>query len=382
MTSLTAIRAEKLFDGQVEQPLSAHTVVIEGAHINAVVTGDPALPADAAVLETPILAPGLLDLQVNGANDVLFNDAPTPETIATITAGGRMGGAAYSLPTFITAEDQAYLAAMKAVGAAIDRGAPGVLGVHLEGPFLSPKRPGIHDVSAIRPMMPDDLDRLTADHAGVQLITLAPEAQPPGTIARLADAGWAVFAGHSEASFDVMREAADEGLRGVTHLFNAMRQIGPREPGVVGSALDDERLFAGIIADGHHVHPANLRLAAACLGPERLCLVTDAMPTSGGHATSFTLGGKEIRLVDGRLTDADGTLAGAHLGMIDAVRNMMRLAGISLADALRMASTTPAKAIGLDRELGRIAPGFRAGFTLLDETLSVHGVVVDGRILE
>ena len=379
---LTAIRAAKLFDGAGDQPLSARTVVVEEGRVAAVVSGDPALPAEATVLETPILAPGFVDLQINGAADVLFNDAPTPEAVAAIAAGARKGGAAHVLPTFITAGGQAYLAAMDAVRTAIDRGVPGVLGVHLEGPFLSPRRPGIHEALAIRPIAPDDLERLTADRAGIGLLTLAPEEQPAGTIARLAAAGWTVFAGHSEATHEAMSLAAGEGLRGVTHLFNAMRQIAPREPGVAGSALDDERLFAGIIADGHHVHPANLRLAAACLGADRLCLVTDAMPTLGGAKTSFTLAGKQIRLHDGRLTDADGTLAGAHLSMIDAVRTMMHHADLSLADALRMASATPAKALGLDHELGRIAHGYRAGMTLLDDGLDVQGVVVDGRFVE
>ena len=228
----------------------------------------------------------------------------------------------------------------------------------------------------------DDLDALAAEDGGARLITLAPEEQPDGVIERLAEAGWTVFAGHSDATFDQIRRAADAGLEGVTHLFNAMSQITPREPGLPGAALDHRRLFAGIIADGLHVHPANLRLAADRLGAGRLCLVTDAMPTLAGARTSFTLAGKTIRLDDGRLIDADGTFAGAHLSMIEAVRNMMRLADVSLAHALRMASTAPAHALGLGDRLGRIAPGYRAGLTLLDATLGVQGVIVDGRHLD
>jgi N-acetylglucosamine-6-phosphate deacetylase len=377
---LTAIRAVRLFDGIANQPLGHRTVIITDGLIDAVVEGDPALPGDAVHIETPLAAPGFIDLQINGAGDRLFNDGPDVDTLAAIAAGARKGGAAYLLPTFITAEGDAYRQAIDAVQEARERSVPGLLGIHLEGPFLSPKRPGIHDAAAIRRIDAADLAHLRACQSGVRLITLAPEEQTPGVVAQLAEAGWIVFAGHSEAAFSDMSRAADEGLTGVTHLFNAMSQVTPREPGVVGSAFADQRLVAGIIADGHHVHPINLRLAASMLGPDRLCLVTDAMPTLGGVLKTFTLAGKKIGLRDGRLTDVDGTLAGAHLSMAEAVANMVRLAGVSLVDALRMASTTPAKALGLDSEFGRIAPGMRAGLTLLDDQLAPKAVVVDGQM--
>ncbi|MEM9627519.1 MAG: N-acetylglucosamine-6-phosphate deacetylase [Pseudomonadota bacterium] len=382
---LKAIRAEKLFDGLSDHPQLGRTVVIEDGLIVDVVADDPALPAESEQFDTPLLAPGFIDMQINGAMDVLFNDQPTVETISRIAQGARRGGCAYLLPTFITAGGQAYRQAMCAARDALDQGVPGVLGAHLEGPFLCKARPGIHDAAAIRMIEPADIDHLLDHRSGVRLITLAPEEQPPGTIQKLADAGWIVFAGHSDAGFDQMAFAMGEGLRGVTHVFNAMSQVTPREPGVVGSALADRGLFAGIIADGHHVHPANLRLAADRLGADRLCLVTDAMPTLFGTRTSFSLTGKDIHLSDGRLIEVDagenlvdGRLAGAHLSMIDAVRNMIRLTGVSTGEAIRMASATPAHALGLVGELGRIAPGYRAGLTLLDEGLGLLGVIVDG----
>jgi N-acetylglucosamine-6-phosphate deacetylase len=377
---LTAIRAERLFDGLVDQPLRQRTVIILDGSIDGVVEGDPALPSHAVLINTSLAAPGFIDMQINGAADRLFNDAPTTDTLAAIATGAQKGGAAYILPTFITAEGEAYRRAIDAADEARRRAVPGILGVHLEGPFLSPKRPGIHNSSAIRKIDDRDRDHLTSRKGGVRLITLAPEEQPSGVIANLVEAGWIVFAGHSEATASDMSRAADEGLRGVTHLFNAMRQITPREPGVVGSALADERLFAGIIADGHHVHPVNLRLAASALGPDRLCLVSDAMPTLGGALPGFSLADKQITLRDGRLTDADGTLAGAHLSMADAVANMVGIAGVSLAEALRQASTTPARALGLESELGQITPGMRAGLTLLDDQLHPRAVVVDGEV--
>ncbi|MEM7045764.1 MAG: N-acetylglucosamine-6-phosphate deacetylase, partial [Pseudomonadota bacterium] len=241
---LTEIRAEKLFDGLADRPLPHRTVVIEDERIEAVVSDDPALPEGSARLETPVLAPGLIDMQINGAGDRLFNDAPTVETIEIIAASARLGGAAYVLPTFITAKGKAFRQALEAVNDARERRIDGVLGLHLEGPFLSPKRPGIHDHSAIRPVEKDDLDALVVERQSIRLITLAPEEQPDGVIKRLADTGWVVFAGHSEATLNQMRRAADAGISGITHLFNAMSQITPREPGVVGSAFDDRRLFA------------------------------------------------------------------------------------------------------------------------------------------
>ena len=375
---LTAIRAETMVDGLSDHPRSNRIVVIKDRRIDGVETGDPALPSDTRWLEAPILAPGFLDLQINGAADVLFNHAPTVDSVAKIAAGAHCGGAAYLLPTFITAEGQSYRQALEAASAAIDQDVPGVLGLHLEGPFLSPKRPGIHDAAAIRSIDAADLDCLCDHRSGVRLITLAPEEQPKGAIERLAQSGWIVFAGHSEATFEVMHEARAAGLRGVTHLFNAMSQITPREPGLVGSVLDDDQLFAGIIADGFHVHPANLRLAVDRLGKERLCLVTDAMPTLGGKRSSFELAGKTIRLEEGRLSDAEGRLAGAHLSMAEAVRNLVALTGVGLVVALEMASTTPARALGLGAELGRIERGYRAGLTVLNDDLHCLGVMTDG----
>ena len=377
---LTAIRAERLFDGETAQSKRYQTVIVSDGLIDAIVEGDPALPSHAIQVDAPLAVPGFIDMQINGAGDRLFNDGPNADTLTVIAAGARKGGAAYILPTFISAEGDAYRQAIDAVEEAQERAVPGILGIHLEGPFLSRQRPGIHHAAAIRRIDKTDLVHLSTCWRGVRLITLAPEEQEPDVIAQLVEAGWIVFAGHSEATLSDMSRAAGEGLKGVTHLFNAMRQITPREPGVVGSVFADPRLFAGIIADGHHVHPVNLTLAASILGPDRLCLVTDAMPTLGGVLTRFALDGKDILLRAGKLTDADGTLAGAHLSMAAAVTNMVHLAGVSLADALCMASTTPAKVLGLSDQLGRIAPGMRAGLTLLDGQLNPKAVIVDGHI--
>jgi len=376
---LTAIRAKKLFDGHTDRPLANRIVVVRERRIEGVLTGDPALPIEADWLDAEILTPGFVDLQINGAGDIFFNDAPTASSIAKIGAAARQGGCAHLLPTFITANGDAYFEAIDATVAAIENRMPGLLGLHLEGPFLSPKRPGIHEASAIRPIENRDLDLLTGHQAGMRLITIAPEEQPAGVIERLVDAGWIVFAGHSEATRSDMQRAKDAGLQGVTHLFNAMSQMMPREPGIVGSVFDDESLFAGIIADGHHVHPANLRLAVNQLGAERLCLVTDAMPTLFGEKKAFQIGGKMIQLSNGRLADGEGRLAGAHLSMAGAVQNLVEMTDASLAEALTMASRTPARALGLGDQLGRIDKGYRASLTFLDDGLQCTGVMIDGQ---
>jgi N-acetylglucosamine-6-phosphate deacetylase len=369
-----AIRADTLFDGISGQPQHNRAVLIEGGRIADIVDGVRVRDFCDEVLEARIATPGFIDLQLNGAGGVLFNDHPEPEALETIAAAARRGGTAYFLPTFITDERRKYQRAMQAVETAQTLG---VIGLHLEGPFLSPDRPGIHPAEHIRQLDPSDMQDFSEFSAPL-LLTLAPEEATPGQISDLADAGVKLFVGHSQASFEVIETAEKQGLCGATHLFNAMSQINPRDPGVVGAVLASNRLFAGIIADGIHVHRANLQLAFECLGPNRLFLVSDAMSPLGTELATFELLGKHIYRRDGRLTDADGVLAGADLPMIKAVVQMVKFTGCGLGQAIRMASLTSARAVGLDAELGSLSPGKRAGVTLLDGKLNVVGVVVDG----
>jgi N-acetylglucosamine-6-phosphate deacetylase len=257
---------------------------------------------------------------------------------------------------------------------------PGVLGFHLEGPALNKARKGIHPESEIRVPNPQDLAALKSfGNCGCSIVTLAPECVPPTLIGDLVGAGLRISAGHSQASAMQIKEAADFGVTGVTHLFNAMSQLTAREPGVVGAALHDERLFAGIICDGFHVDPACLRIAVRCKGPDRLMLVTDAMPLVGTDQREFLLQGRRITLEAGRLTAQDGTLAGAHLTMIEAVGYAVMTLGVELADALTMASRTPATFLGLQSELGSIAPGYRADLVAINNRFEVLETWVAGR---
>src|SRR5580704_16067366 len=330
-------------------------------------------------LQGALLLPGFIDTQVNGGTGLLFNDEPTAATIAAIGAAHRRFGTTGFLPTLISDDLGTVKIAIDATREAIAAGSPGVLGVHIEGPFLNVTRRGIHDASKLRRTDPSSFDLLTSLGVGRTLVTLAPEETSLETIARLVQAGVVVSAGHSNAPYAAVRAALDHGLSGFTHLFNAMSPLTSREPGVVGAALEDDRAWCGIIVDGVHVDPVVLKLALRLRPHERFNLITDAMPCVGTAETSFQLQGKTITVRDGACFDDEGTLAGSALDMASAVRNAVRLLGLGLADASRMASRNPAEFLGLDHELGRVARGCFADLVLLDDDLQVLETWIHGR---
>ncbi|MDQ4060660.1 MAG: N-acetylglucosamine-6-phosphate deacetylase, partial [Pseudomonadota bacterium] len=339
-----AVAADRIFDGSILH--DGYAVVIEGSRIAGLVPRRD-VPGGVPVVDLPEgawLAPGFIDVQVNGGGDVLFNDDPSPEGIAAIAAAHRKFGTTSLLPTLISDRPDRMAAALKAVQAAIGDH-PGVLGIHFEGPFLSPERPGVHDPAVLRRPGHEDAAILTALRGGVTLVTLAPELAPSGFVAQLARAGVRVSLGHSMATYDETRRAMAEGLTGFTHLFNAMRPLGSREPGPIAAALETPGCWFGLIVDGEHVHPTMLNLALR--GTGQPILVTDAMPPVGGARPGFMLYGQEIKVENGRCLRHDGTLAGAALDMATAVRNCVRLLGLPLMQALRMASTAPADFLGL-----------------------------------
>ena len=255
---------------------------------------------------------------------------------------------------------------------------PGVLGIHIEGPFLSEVRKGVHDATRFRGLDDDIVGLLTSLKSGTALVTLAPEVTTPMTIARLAERGVIVCAGHTNATFADIGAAFRCGLRGFTHLFNAMSPLTAREPGVVGAALLDAESYCGIIVDGHHVDPVVLRIALAAKRHDRFVLVTDAMPCVGTDQRSFLLQGRRITVHDEYCTDEQGTLAGTALTMAGAVRNARRLLGLDQAEAIRMASEYPAAFLRLDAELGRIEAGYRANLVAADDALNVLDTWIDG----
>jgi N-acetylglucosamine-6-phosphate deacetylase len=370
-----AVAASHVFDGEVVHRDAA--VVIDGSDIVRIAPRSE-LPSAIEVHRLPEgawLAPGFIDLQVNGGGDVLFNDQPSPGGIRAIAAAHRRFGTTALLPTLISDTREKMEAALAGLAAVVDA-EPSVLGIHLEGPFISPERPGVHDLGVIRAPTPDDLALLTAPRRGALLVTLAPEQVPAGFIAALAQAGVRASLGHSNATYAQTRAALAEGLTGFTHLFNAMRPLLSREPGPIAAALESSASF-GMIVDGVHVDPVMLRLALR--GSARPILVTDAMPSVGGKRPGFRLYGAEITVRDGRCTRADGTLAGAFLDMASAVRNCVNLLHVPLPQALRLAARHPAEFIGAGDRLGRLAPGYRADLVAFwPEDVRVLGTWVAG----
>lgn len=361
-------------------------LLLNGDRIEALLPAGSPVPSGAALRRLrsdAMLAPGFIDTQVNGGGGVLFNDSPTVEAALAIAAAHRRFGTTALLPTFITDAVDGMKAAALAAAAAASRPGSGVIGVHLEGPFLTPERRGVHNLDHVRPATQADLSFLTGlptrfGDARV-LLSLAPDRVAPDDIARLVQAGIIVAGAHSAASYVQTWAAMDAGLSGFTHLFNAMPPLMNREPGIAGAALDSPDSICGIIVDGVHVHPSMLRLALAAKGGGGLMLVTDAMPPTGTDAVSFQLYGQTIHRRDGRLVTDDGTLAGADIDMAQAVRNAVSMMGVGLEEALRMASLNPARFLRVDHWLGRIQPGYQADLVLLDATTHVVGTWVAGQ---
>ena len=328
-----------------------------------------------------MLVPGFIDLQVNGGGGVLFNNAPTIESIRTICAAHARFGTTALLPTLITDTVDVNIDAIAAGKTAVDQGVPGFIGLHLEGPHLSLARKGTHDPALIRPMDEIDLARLIAARADLPnlLVTVAPETVTPAQISALSKAGIIVSIGHSDAGLETAGAAFDAGASMATHLFNAMSQMGNREPGVVGAVLHHGAVHAGLIADGIHVHKAAIQIALrAKTGPGRIFLVTDAMSQTGTDIDTLTLNGRTITRIDGALRLADGTLAGADLDMIDAVEFMHSEIGLPLEQAIRMASLYPAEAMGIEAEYGHLQPGAIASFVHLSGDRQIRATWING----
>lgn len=370
------VNGRVLLDGAIAE---GKAVVLQTERI-AEIVDEAAVPASVGThdLGGGLLVPGFIDTQVNGGGGVLFNDAPTVETIRTIGRAHRTYGTTGFLPTLISDDLHVIRSGIEAVEAAIAEGVPGVLGIHIEGPFLNEHRKGIHDADKIRALDEEGYDVLTSMNSGRTMVTVAPECTTPQMIARLAAAGVIVSAGHSNGRYTDVRSAIEAGVTGVTHLFNAMSPLGAREPGVVGAALESDSIWCGIIVDGQHVSPATLKIALRCKPHDRFMLVTDAMPSVGSGAKEFVLQGKRIVARDGACLDEKGRLAGSDLDMAWAVRNAVELLDLPVETALAMASAAPAAFLGLGADRGAISQGFRADLVLLDDDLVVRETWIGG----
>ena len=360
---------------------SGQIVLVDGERIAGVVPEGDSRAAGVAYedLKGAWLLPGFVDCQVNGGGGVLFNDDPSVETIRRIGAAHRRYGTTSFLPTLISDDFSVIAQAIAAIRDAIAQRVPGVVGVHIEGPFINELRKGAHDPAKVRGLDAEGVALLSSLKVGRTLVTLAPEMTRPETLRTLANAGVAVSAGHTDATYEQMTEALHNGVSGMTHLFNAMSPFGHREPGAVGAALDNPDVWCGLIVDGRHVHPVALRIALPTTIPiPSIIGVTDAMPSVGAAESSFMLQGKRITVVDGVCVDETGTLSGSAIDMATAVRNCVEMLGLPLERSVRMASTYPAQFLGLGHELGRIAPGYRANLVAMDDRYGVRETWIDG----
>jgi N-acetylglucosamine-6-phosphate deacetylase len=374
---LQAFRNGRIFTDQGFE--EGRTLLVRDGRIEAIVAASQVSRADRIVdLEGRRLVPGFIDTQVNGGGGVLFNDDPSVASIAAIGKAHRRFGTTGFLPTLISDDLHVVESAIAAVRDAIAQRVPGVLGIHIEGPFLAHEKRGVHDASKLRTIDEAALKLLTTPHGGVTLVTLAPEETTSDSIRALTEAGVIVSAGHTNATYDELQPAFASGLRGFTHLFNAMSGLGSREPGAVGAALENPDNWCGLIVDGHHVHAATLKIALRAKPHDHFMLVTDAMPSVGADAKTFQIQGKNITVDGDKIVDEQGRLAGAHLDMAGAVRNAVALLGLTLDDALRMASANPAAFLRIAGQVGRIAVGQRANLAMLDDELTVIGTWIDG----
>ncbi|WP_442580231.1 N-acetylglucosamine-6-phosphate deacetylase [Mesorhizobium sp. ASY16-5R] len=373
-----AISAPRIFDGVIWHRDAA--ILVRGDGIEAIVPKGE-VPAGVTIAERDgMLVPGFVDLQVNGGAGVMLNDRQDVDAIRTICAAHAPFGTTALLPTLITDTPEITARTVEAGVAAAEAKVPGFAGLHLEGPHLSLARKGAHDPKLIRPMEDADQAFLIAARKKLPalLSTVAPESVTAARMTALSEAGVVVSLGHSDTSFATATACAAAGATMATHLFNAMSQIGNREAGLAGAVIDNGGLWAGLIADGIHVDPATIGIALrAKTGPAKIFLVTDAMSTIGTDMKSFTLNGRTIRRENGRLTLADGTLAGADLDMISAVRFMHRKIGLELGEALRMASLYPADAMRLARH-GRLRAGSRADMVALSDNIEVRRAWIGG----
>ncbi|WP_086930263.1 N-acetylglucosamine-6-phosphate deacetylase [Agarilytica rhodophyticola] len=378
---LKTLTGATIFDSQ--HFFENHGIILSGENIQAIMPLSE-LPENIERVELAhgIVAPGFIDLQVNGGGGKLFNNKPCLETLKYMLDGHRQKGTTSMMPTFISDNPSSYSCAVEAVHEAFDKSYKGILGLHLEGPFLVESRRGTHSASYIRKASSSDiqwlLEKQRKSGKACLVVTLAPEQVTPSDIQQLVDAGIIVCVGHSDAEYEKVEIALAAGVSGFTHLYNAMRPLQGRDPGVVGAALSDPNSWCGIIADGHHVHPIAIKVAIAAKPPGKVFLVSDAMATVGSEDHSFTLYTEEISENNGCLINAQGRLAGSAIGLIDAVKFCVEHVNLAVDEALRMASLYPAQFIAKDNCLGRIKNGYRADLVHFNQDYNVLNTWVAG----
>ena len=372
-----ALSGARIFDGNAM--LGDMVVIVEGKYIADVIAAS-ALPKGIEVhdLNGGILSAGFIDVQVNGGGGALMNDSPTINTVKRIAESHRRFGTTGMLPTVITDSQTVIGQAVSAVQSALQDNVPGVLGIHIEGPFLDVARKGAHPPQFIRAISEADVVQIEALRCGIVMTTLAPNKVSSKYIGRLSRHGVLISLGHAEATSEEAQIAITAGARAFTHIYNAMSQLNGREAGMVGACLADAESFCGVIVDALHVDDTALKVLFAAKPKDRIMLITDAMPPAAGGPDVFELQGRKATRVGKRLQLEDGTLAGSIVTMDEAIRLTVHL-GVSLEATLRMATLVPANFLRKENELGRIAKGFIASMVHLSDDLHVRQTWIDGR---
>ena len=361
-----------------KEVLYGHAVVVEDDRIKAVVR-EEALPEDLQRIDLKgnNLTAGFIDLQLNGCGGVMFNEDISVRTLEIMQETNLKSGTTSYLPTFITSPDEGMKSAVNIMRDYLAQYRNQALGLHLEGPYLSREKKGVHCEEYIREISPEMKDFLCANADVITKITLAAENPTARYIAEFVKCGIIVSIGHSNATYEVAQQAIADGVGFATHLHNAMSPVGSgRAMGVVGAVLDSD-IYAGIIVDGLHVDFGNVRIAKKAKG-DKLCIVTDAVAAAGADIDSFVFVGKTVYVRDGKCYDANGTLGGAAITMIESVQNAVKEVGIPLDETLRMCNYYPAKAIGVDDKLGSIEAGKIANLTVFSHDFKIIGTAVNG----
>ena len=357
--------------------LTDHAVIIENDIIkDIVVTSTLNSDLEKIDLNGANLSPGFIDLQLNGCGGVMLNGAETQETLEIMQAANLKSGTTSYLPTFITDADEGIKRVLDVARHYMDKTANEVLGLHLEGPYLSLEKKGIHRQEFIRKPDADMINLISKNNDIVAMLTLAPENCPAEVVKQLSDSGIVVSLGHTNATYAQAKVAIENGASCATHLFNAMTAVAGREPGVVGAIYDND-IYAGVIVDGFHVAYENIRISKKIMG-EKLFLVTDATAPAGANIDSFDFVGTTVYYKDGKCFGADGTLGGAAVTMIESIEQTVKFVGVELKEAIRMATLYPAKAISVDNKLGSIEAGKIANLAIFSNDYKVNATVVNG----
>ena len=372
-----ALLGSQIFCG--ERFYDDHALLVDGKSIVDIVDKNN-IPENFNKIELDqgILAPGFIDLQVNGGGGVLFNNSPNKESLNTIIKAHQFFGTTSVMPTVISDSLEVLEQCIKTVTEEIKNNSS-LLGIHIEGPFFNTKYRGVHQKQYISTINSDYLNLFESLKGFPVMLTLAPECISSQQLKNLTSLGIKTLAGHSDASYDELDDAIKNGLDGFTHLFNAMSQISAREPGVVGSALHFENTFASIIVDLHHVHPSLIQLAYQLKPTGKLFFISDSMATINHGKPSFELYDEVVNESDGRLVNSEGKLAGSSITQIDAVKNAYQKCNIPLNQALAMASRYPAEYLGIANHLGFLKPGYRADLVHFDSNFKVHNAWVSGK---